>query len=126
MSTRLSAALLTAAALTIASSLAHAQPGPGPRGPGPAASGVSGPGPGARMGMGGRMGRFGPDNTPGWAMMTPAERDAHRQRMGTFKTEGECRAYMDEQHALMAERAKERGRTVPGQPRRNACAGLPK
>lgn len=128
MMDRRTAALLAAATVTIASALAQAQPGPGPRGPGPAASGASAPGPrmGMGMGMGGRMGRSGPDNTPGWSMMSPAERDAHRQRMGTFKNEGECRAYMDEQHALMDERAKEGGRPVPGQPRRNACAGLPK
>jgi hypothetical protein len=107
-------------ALLLAGALAEAQPGP--RGPGPAASAASGP----RMGMGmmGR-GRFGPDNTAGWAMMTPAERDAHRERMGTFKSRSECQAYMDEHHQLMSERAKERGRTPLAQPRRNACAGLP-
>jgi hypothetical protein len=117
-------ALLTmaGAAALLAATLASAQPGP--RGPGPAASGASAPRMG--MGMGGMMGRrFGPENTGGWAM-TPAERDAHRERMRSFKNEGDCRAYMDEHHKLMSERARERGRGVPGQPRQNACAGLPK
>lgn len=115
--------LLLAGAALAAASFAIAQPGP--RGPGPAASGASAP----RMGMGmggGMMGRrFGPDNTAGWAMMTPAEREAHRERMRSFKTEGDCRAYMDEHHQQMTARAKERGRSVPTQPRQNACAGLP-
>lgn len=115
--------LMIAAAALAAASAASAQPGP--RGPGWAASGASAPGPG-RMG-GGMMGRrFGSDNTPGWGMMSPAERTAHRDRMWAFKTEGECRAYLDEHHKLMAERAKERGRSVPATPRRDPCAGLPK
>lgn len=113
---------LAGAAALLAATLASAQPGP--RGPGPAASGASAPRMGMGMGMMGR--RFGPDNTAGWAMMTPAERDAHRDRMRSFKTEGECRAYMDEHHQQMSQRAKERGRAVPGQPRQNACAGLPR
>lgn len=36
----------------------------------------------------------------------------------------ECKAYMDQHHRQMVERAKEKGRTVPAQPRRDACAGL--
>lgn len=116
---------LVPAALLLAAALVQAQPGPGPRGPGPAASGASAPRMGMGMGMGRGMGRFGPDNTPGWAMMTPAERDAHRERMFSFKDRAACQSYMDEHHTLMAERAKERGRSVPAQPRRNACAGLP-
>lgn len=113
--------LLIAAAALCAASSVSAQPGP-------AASGASAPRMGMGMdGRGGMMGRrFGPDNTPGWAMMTPAERGTHRDRMHSFKTEAECRAYMDEQHKLMSERARERGRTVPAAPRRDPCAGLPK
>lgn len=116
--------LMIAAAALAAASLSHAQPGP--RGPGAAASGASAPR-GAMMGGPGMMGRrFGPDNTPGWGMMSPAERSAHRDKMWSFKTEGECRAYQDEHHKLMAERAKERGRTVPATPRHDPCADLPK
>ncbi|MCW5664971.1 MAG: hypothetical protein KIT35_14125 [Piscinibacter sp.] len=120
--------MIAAAALAAAT---HSSAQPGPRGPGMAASAASAPGPGpGRMGGGmggGMMGRrFGPDNTPGWAMMTPAERTAHRDRMWSFKTEGECRAYLEQHHQQMAERAKERGRSVPANPRRDPCAGLPK
>jgi hypothetical protein len=118
---------LLPATLLVAGALAQAQPGPG------AAAGAAsaprmgmGAGMGAGMGPGrGMAGRFGPDNTPGWTMMTPAERTAHRQHMASLKTQPECTAYMDEHHKLMADRAKERGRAVPAQPRRNPCAGLP-
>ncbi len=115
--------LLIAAAALCAASSVSAQPGPSP-----AASGASAPRMGMSMGgRGGMMGRrFGPDNTPGWAMMTPAERGTHRDRMHSFKTAAECRTYMDERHKLMSERAKERGRSVPATPRRDPCAGLPK
>lgn len=111
--------LLLPAGILLAATLSLAQPGP-------AASGASAP----RMGMGGGMGmmgrgRFGPDNTPGWPMMSAAERSAHRDRMLGFKTQAECRAYMNEHHGLMQERAKERGRTIPAQPRHDPCAGLP-
>ena len=36
----------------------------------------------------------------------------------------ECDAYMSQHHDQMAERAKERGMTMPAEPRRDACAGL--
>lgn len=120
---------LLPATLLVAGALAQAQPGPGTAASGPR-MGV-GPGMGQGMGPGkggmgmGMAGRFGPDNTPGWAMMTPAERSTHRQRMSSFKTQAECSAYMDEHHKQMADRAKERGQTVPAQPRRNPCANLP-
>ena len=94
----------------------------------PAAPSAAAPGP--RMGMGG-MGmhggaRWGRADTPGWSMMTPAEREQHRQHMQSMQTYDECTAYMTEHRALMAERAKQRGRTLPAQPRRDACAGLKK
>lgn len=114
--------LMIAAAALAATTLVSAQPGPGM-----AASGASAPG---RMGGGmggGMMGRrFGPDNTPGWALMTSAERTAHRDHMLSLRTEGECRAYLEQHHQQMAERAKERGRSVPAMPRRDPCTGLPK
>jgi hypothetical protein len=110
--------------LLLATAFAVAQPGPGD--PRPSASGASGPRAGMGMGMGMGRGRFGPDNTPGWAMMSPAERDAHRQRMGTFKTQQECQAYMDEHRKLMGERARERNRSMPAQPRHDPCTGLPR
>jgi hypothetical protein len=36
----------------------------------------------------------------------------------------DCKAYMDQHHQQMSARAKEKGQTVPAQPRRDACAGL--
>lgn len=57
-------------------------------------------------------------------MMTNQERQAHRDRMTAFKTYDECKAYVEQHHADMAARAKERGRPMPAQPRRAACAPL--
>ncbi|MEW6707074.1 MAG: hypothetical protein AB1430_19680 [Pseudomonadota bacterium] len=124
--------LLLAATLMAATGLAVAQPGRGPgggpgMGPCAAATGASGvaaagcPGGGPGMMGGGRWGR---DYTPGWAMMSAEERNAHRQQMGAFKSYEECKAYMDQHHDDMAARAKERGIAMPAKPRRDACAGL--
>lgn len=63
----------------------------------------------------------GSDYTPGWGMMTPAERDQHRQRLSSAKTPEECRQIMEEHQKLMAERAKERGVSPMPGPRRDAC-----
>lgn len=126
---------LAAAGLILGSSLALAQPGPGPgAGPGlaagPCATGASaaGPGcPGPAMGPGGRRGpgaRWGRDFTPGWGMMSETERLEHRQRLGALSGYDECRSYMDQHHADMVARAKERGVTLPAKPRRDACIGL--
>jgi Spy/CpxP family protein refolding chaperone len=99
-----------------------AQPGQG-MGPG----GGMGPG----MGPGGGMGGMGPggrgmrfdfnkDNTPGWSLMTPEERTAHREKMLAAKTPEECKAIQEEHHKQMSERAKEKGQALRG-PRQNAC-----
>lgn len=82
-------------------------------------------GPG-RMGPGGGRGagRWGSDVTPGWAMMTPQERDEHRDRMRNMKTYDECKAYQAQHHEQMAARMKERGRQSMPAPRRDACAGM--
>lgn len=104
------------------SSAPQTQPCCGPGyGPGP------GPGPGRGPGQGGGMGRgpgVGPEFTPGWGMMSPQERDAHRQQMSNAKTVQECRQIRDEHHKLMTERAKAQGGTMPG-PRYDACANVP-
>jgi hypothetical protein len=71
------------------------------------------------------MGRWGSRYTPGWSMMTPQERDAHRDAMRNARTYDECRKALAGHRELMQERAKERGVTMPG-PRRDACAGLPR
>lgn len=85
----------------------------------PAASAPApGPGMGPGMGMGpgagprGRMMRFDAGNTPGWSLMTPEERQVHHDKMLSFKTVEECKAYHDEHVKLMAARAKEQGKQV--------------
>jgi hypothetical protein len=108
----LTALTLGAAVATAAPGASAAQPGYGP-----------GYGPGGGRGPRGRM-HFGagPDFTPGWGMMTPQEREQHRQQMGNAKTPDECRQLRDEHRKLMQERARERGiATMPG-PRHDACA----
>ncbi|HET9643389.1 MAG TPA: hypothetical protein VFP68_08540 [Burkholderiaceae bacterium] len=114
--------LAATAVLALSASTTLAQPGPRPGyGSGPAASMPHG-GPG---GPGGRMGgRWGSDFTPGWSLMTPQERQEHQARMRAMTTYDECRTYMDQHHESMAARAKDQGRTMPSQPRRDACAGL--
>jgi len=98
---------LAAAALAVASATAFAQgtPGYGPGG-----------GPGKGQGW-----RFNADNTSGWSLMTAEERTAHRDKMLSFKTYEECRAYQAGHHAAMAARAKDKGRALPSEPRQNAC-----
>jgi hypothetical protein len=89
----------------------------------PALAQASAPGPGMGPMHGWRMNR---DNTPGWSMMSREERMQHHGRMAAMKDHAECRAYMDQHHAAMAERAKSRGMAMPAQPRRDACAPLAK
>lgn len=110
-------AMLHAGTALAQQSTAPATPGAGP-GPGP---GGGGPGPGGGP-RGPRGPYYGPDYTPGWSMMTPQERDEHRQRMQSAKTPEECQKIMDDHRKWMAERAKERGVTNAPGPRHNACA----
>jgi hypothetical protein len=108
--------------------------GPSPRASGPGPRGASAPGMGMRMGPGmgpgGQAGprgagRWGAEYTPGWALMSPMERDEHRSRMGAAKTYDECKTLQEQHRELMAARAKERGVNAPlAQPRRDACSGL--
>lgn len=102
---------------------ACAQPKPAAPASGPAAGGM-GMGMGPGMGGGGMYGRAGADNTYGWSMMTPQEREAHQTMMMDMKSPGECKAYMDKQHQEMVDRAKQRGVAPPGQPPRDMCEGL--
>jgi hypothetical protein len=69
--------------------------------------------------------RAGPNNTPGWSMMTPEERAAHQQRMQGMTSRADCTAYMNQQHQQMMGRATQRGASAPAQPRRDMCTGLP-
>jgi hypothetical protein len=118
------AACVSGAVLAQGGAGAGMGPGPGMQGAGPGASAPGmGMGPGARAGRG--MGaRAGAGVTPGWALMTPAERTEHQTRMRSMKTHEECKTYMGQHHEQMVARAKEKGVTVPGQPRRDPCAGL--
>jgi hypothetical protein len=77
------------------------------------------------MGHGMSGWRMNRDNTPGWSMMTPAERAEHHRTMMSMTDKAQCRAYMDQHHAQMVDRAKERGRTAPGLPRHDPCTRLP-
>jgi hypothetical protein len=77
--------------------------------------------------MGGMRGwHMNRDNTPGWSMMSRAERKEHHDKMMAMTDHAACTAYMEQHHAKMAERAKERGRTLPAKPRRDPCAALEK
>lgn len=81
------------------------------------------PGPGGGMGPG-HGPRWNSDNTPGWSLMTPQEREEHQKRMSEMKSREECQAYVAKQHEQMMERAKEKGRKVPAKPRHDPCANL--
>jgi hypothetical protein len=99
----------------------YAQPGPGPGGgPGAGPGAGMGPGPGRAQAAKGPRYQFNKDNTYGWALMSAAERTALSNKMLAAKTYDECKAVQDEQHALMAARAKEKGKTLAG-PRQNSC-----
>lgn len=100
-----------AAAGLVLTSAVMAQAGPGASAPG------AGVGPGWRAG---------PGNTSGWSLMTPAERQSHHDKMAGMKTQQECRSYMDQHHADMVGRAKERSTTMPARPRGDPCSGLKK
>ncbi|MBM4181485.1 MAG: hypothetical protein FJ209_08050 [Betaproteobacteria bacterium] len=64
--------------------------------------------------------RFQQDNTPGWTLMTPAERSEFQNRMWAAKTYDECKALRAEHRATLQARAKEQG-VVLNEPRRDAC-----
>ncbi|MGA0611939.1 hypothetical protein [Caldimonas sp. KR1-144] len=100
------------AACLMAAGVAQAQPASAPA--------ASAPGRGPGM-MGGR---WGPDFTPGWSMMSPQERQAHQERMRSMHSYEDCRTYHDQHHREMRERAQSQGRTLPEQARRDPCSGL--
>lgn len=89
-------------------------------------SGMGGPmmagGPG---GMGHGMG--GADmasTTPGWSMMSPEEREAHRSRMHSAMSPEECDGYLAGHHKRMMDRAKERNLPPPTPPRQESCRAM--
>jgi hypothetical protein len=126
---------LLAGLLAAASAMSYSQRGSGTTATAPDTSAppAQGAGPAAGPGMGmGRTGqgrgmgpmRFGSDTTPGWSFMSEQERTEHRIKMRSMKTYGECRSYMDEHHAQMAKRAKERGQEIPDKPLHDPCLRL--
>lgn len=52
----------------------------------------------------------------GWELMTQQERNEHRTKMRSFKTEQERERYRNEHHKKMQARAKEQGVTLPDKP----------
>lgn len=48
-------------------------------------------------------------NSPGWRYLTPAERVEHQRRLRSFVALAECKAYLAQHHALIAERARRAG-----------------
>jgi hypothetical protein len=60
----------------------------------------------------GRRFAFSDDNVPGWALMSSAERAAHHQKLMAMHSLEECRAYMAEHDASMAQRAEARGKQL--------------
>lgn len=91
------------------------QPGQGMGGMGMGGMGMGGMGPGKA----GRV-ALNQGNTPGWSLMSAEERTAHRDKMWSFKTYDECKAYQAEHHKAMEAKAKDQGKTLPT-PRANAC-----
>lgn len=63
-------------------------------------------------------------NTTGWQIMTPEERTVHQNQMRSFKTYDECKAYQEEHHKQMEERAKEKGLTLPAMGARYGCDNM--
>lgn len=119
-------ALFTLAVGSVMAQAASAPAAPASRpgmGMGPGMGGMGGTGPGMGAGMRGMRG--GSDDTPGWGLMSRAERQEHRNQMRSMKTETECRDYLAKHHTQMAARASEKGIPLRG-PQRDACAGLPK
>ncbi len=53
-------------------------------------------------------------NTPGWALMSPAERVEHQAIVRGLTSYDACRAYQIAHHRLMEERAEQRDLPAPG------------
>jgi hypothetical protein len=97
----------------------YAQPGPGGA-PGAGPGGGMRPGPGRGPAAKRPRFQFDQGNTFGWKLMGAEERTAHRDKMLSAKTYGECKAVQAEQHQLMETRANEKHMTL-APPRQNAC-----
>jgi hypothetical protein len=118
---------IAASLLTIASAVASAQ-GTTPNAQSPD-SNQKAPGMGMHHNSGKHPGDrhcCGPKKTSGWSMMDKKERSEHREKMRSMKSYDECKAYVDDHHAKMMDRAKEKGRTLPSTSSQDACAWLKK
>jgi len=62
-------------------------------------------------------------NTRGWQLMSEAERIEHQAKIRGFTDYASCRAYREEHHRLMAERAAAQGLPLRGG-RHDFCAHL--
>ena len=61
---------------------------------------------------------------PAGTKLQITERNEHRTQMRSAKSYDDCVALRDKHREQMLARAKERGITMPAQPRRDACQGL--
>jgi hypothetical protein len=121
---------MVSAAALLAATLVSAQPGYGPGyGGGPGGPGYGpGYGCGAQAGCPGFNGGAGPGAGPrfggmgGWGgLMTDEERIEMRNRMRSFKSLEECKAYFEQLRALIDARARSQGITPGPGPRADRC-----
>ena len=121
---------ISVVAMALAASVSMAGPGGGSGpgagygpgagcGMGPSAGGANCPAGGGGYGPG--FGRGGGGGGYGMSLLTQEERVKFRDAMHEVKTVAECTAVVEQRHALVAERAKEKGVTVPAAPRGNMC-----
>lgn len=52
-------------------------------------------------------------NTRGWMLMSPKERIEHQAKIRSFGDYADCRAYQEQHHRLMQQRAAQAGLTLP-------------
>jgi hypothetical protein len=69
--------------------------------------------------------RSGPGYTNGWSLMTPEERHDYAAKMKAMNNIYACRAFVEQHHRLMVERAWASNAGVPPPPRLDVCDGLP-
>jgi hypothetical protein len=70
--------------------------------------------------------RAGPGYTNGWSLMTPDERHDYAVRMKAMTSAYACRAFVEQHHRLMVERARASNADIPPPARLDVCDGLPK
>lgn len=103
---------------------------PGTQGAG-AGQADSGMGQGMGQGMGPGMGAnptplWGDGITPGWSLMTQAERQQHEQRMRSINSYDECKSYMAQHQREMEERANQAGTAAMVRTPRDVCERMPR